>query len=165
MKAAVGKYRWRIVGLLFFATSLNYIDRQVLGILKPFIAEDLGWNEIDYGHIVSAFAIAYAIGLLLTGVFLDKYGTRVGYTVAVVIWSIACSFHALSRSVAGFGLARFFLGIGESANFPAAVKSVSEWFPKKERALATGWFNSGSNVGAFITPVIVSFVTVYFGWR
>ncbi len=165
MKPGIGNYRWRIAGLLFFATTLNYLDRQVLGILKPFIATELGWSEMDYGYIVSAFYVAYGIGLLLTGVFLDRYGSKAGYAVAVAIWSLACSFHALARSVAGFGFARFFLGMGESANFPAAVKSVSEWFPKQERALAIGWFNSGSNVGAFLAPIIVSYITVQYGWR
>ena len=165
MKQKSGNYRWRILGLLFFATTLNYIDRQVLGILKPFIASDLGWTEISYGNIVSAFQIAYALGLLLAGTFLDKYGTKPVYGIAVTIWSIACAFHSAARSVLGFAIARIFLGLGESANFPAAVKSVSEWFPKKERATANGIFNSGSNVGAFVTPLIISFVTLKFGWR
>ncbi len=165
MIKSIGNYRWRIVGLLFFATTLNYIDRQVLGILKPFIAEDLGWSEISYGNIVSAFQVAYALGLLFAGTFLDKYGTKLGYGIAVIIWSIACVSHAFVSSVFGFGVARIFLGFGESANFPAAIKSVTEWFPKKERATATGIFNSGSNVGAFITPVIIFLVTFKFGWR
>lgn len=165
MKQTIGNYRWRVVSLLFFATTLNYVDRSVLGLLKPVIATDLGWTEIQYGYIVSAFSVAYGLGLLLTGVLLDRYGTKAGYVVAVSVWSIACSFHAFARSVFGFGLARFMLGVGESVNFPAAVKSVSEWFPKKERALANGWFNSGSNVGAFLAPVIVSFITVQYGWR
>ena len=147
-------YRWRIVALLFFATTINYIDRQVIGILKPFIAEDLGWSEADYGYIVTAFQIAYAIGLVTTGRFLDRFGTRIGYLWAIIVWSIAGMAHAAARGVASFAAARFILGIGESANFPAAVKSVAEWFPKKERAFATGLFNSGSTVGAIIAPVI-----------
>lgn len=160
-----GNYRWRVVGLLFFATTINYIDRQVIGILKPFIAEDLGWSEADYGYIVTAFQIAYAIGLLTTGRLLDKYGTRIGYLWAIILWSIAGMAHAAARGVVSFGAARFALGIGESANFPAAVKSVAEWFPKKDRAFATGLFNSGSTVGAIAAPVIVSAITVTLGWQ
>jgi len=160
-----GNYRWRILLLLFFATTINYIDRQVIGILKPFIASDLNWSEADYGYIVSAFQIAYAIGLLLTGRFLDKLGTRIGYLWAVVVWSFAGMAHALAKGVFSFAAARFTLGLGEAANFPAAVKSVAEWFPKKERALATGLFNSGSTVGAIIAPVIVSGITLAFGWQ
>jgi ACS family hexuronate transporter-like MFS transporter len=144
-----GNYRWRILLLLFFATTINYIDRQVIGILKPFIASDLGWSEADYGYIVSAFQIAYAIGLLLTGRFLDKLGTRIGYLLTVVIWSFASMAHALTKGVFSFEAARFTLGLGEAANFPAAVKSVAEWFPKKERELATSLFNSGSTVGPY----------------
>lgn len=158
-------YRWRVVALLFFATTINYIDRQVIGVLKPYISSDLGWSEIDYGYIVMTFQIAYGIGLLITGKFLDKFGTRPGYAVAVFLWSIAGMAHSAARNVLTFSLARFFLGIGESANFPAAVKTVAEWFPKKERALATGWFNIGSSVGAFLTPVIVSGIFVTLGWR
>ena len=160
-----GNYRWRIVALLFFATTINYIDRQVIGILKPFIAEDLGWSEADYGYIVTSFQIAYAIGLISTGRFLDKFGTRIGYLWAIIVWSISGMAHAAARSVVSFASARFALGLGESANFPAAVKSVSEWFPKKERAYATGLFNSGSTVGAIIAPVIVSGISITFGWQ
>ena len=161
----MSNYRWKVVGLLFFATTINYIDRQVIGILKPFIAEDLGWGEADYGYIVTAFQIAYAIGLLTTGRLLDKYGTRIGYLWAIILWSIAGMAHAAARGVVSFAAARFALGIGESANFPAAVKSVAEWFPKKDRAFATGLFNSGSTVGAIIAPVIVSVITVALGWQ
>jgi ACS family hexuronate transporter-like MFS transporter len=160
-----GNYRWRILALLFFATTINYIDRQVIGILKPFIADDLGWSEADYGYIVTAFQIAYAIGLITTGRILDKLGTRIGYLWAIVIWSIAGMAHAAARGVTSFAAARFALGMGESANFPAAVKSVAEWFPKKERAFAAGLFNSGSTVGAIIAPVIVSGITLAMGWQ
>lgn len=160
-----GRYRWYVVALLFFATTINYIDRQVVGILKPFIAKDLGWSEADYGFIITAFQVAYAIGLLATGRFLDKFGTRIGYLWAVVVWSIAGMAHAAASGVASFMTARFFLGLGESANFPAAVKSVSEWFPAKERAFAIGLFNSGSTVGAILAPIIVSGITVAFHWR
>jgi MFS transporter, ACS family, hexuronate transporter len=161
----IGNCRWRIVALLFFATTINYIDRQVIGILKPFISSDLGWTENDYGHIVTAFQIAYAVGLLMTGRFLDKLGTRLGYLWAVIVWSVAAIAHAVARGVGSFAFARAVLGVGESANFPAAVKSVAEWFPKKERAFATGLFNSGSTVGAIIAPIIVSGITVSLGWR
>jgi ACS family hexuronate transporter-like MFS transporter len=160
-----GKIRWQILTLLFFATTINYIDRQVIGILKPFIADDLGWSESDYGYIVTAFQIAYAIGLITTGRFLDKYGTRIGYLWAIIVWSIAGMAHAAARSVTSFAIFRFALGIGESANFPAAVKSVAEWFPKKERAFAAGLFNAGSTVGAILTPIIVSAITISFGWQ
>lgn len=165
LTSATGNYRWRILSLLFFATTINYIDRQVIGILKPFIASDLGWSEVDYGYIVTAFQIAYAIGLITTGRILDKYGTRIGYLWAIIIWSIAGMAHAVARGVVSFAVARFALGIGESANFPAAVKSVAEWFPKKERAFAAGLFNSGSTVGAITAPVIVSGITLAMGWQ
>jgi ACS family hexuronate transporter-like MFS transporter len=165
MKNLSSNYRWRILTLLFFATTINYIDRQVIGILKPFIADDLGWNEADYGYIVTAFQIAYAIGLLTTGRLLDKFGVRIGYLWAIIVWSIAGMAHAAARSVAGFAAARFVLGIGESANFPAAIKSVAEWFPKKDRAFATGLFNSGATVGAVTAPIIVSAITLAMGWQ
>ena len=158
-------YRWRILALLFFATTINYIDRQVIGLLKPFISSELGWNEIDYGHIVTAFQVAYAIGLITTGRFLDKFGTRIGYMWAIIIWSIAGIAHSAARGVVGFAAARFTLGLGESANFPAAVKSVAEWFPGKERAFATGLFNSGSTIGAIIAPIIVTAISLSLGWK
>jgi MFS transporter, ACS family, hexuronate transporter len=161
----VQNYRWRILSLLFFATTINYIDRQVIGLLKPYISGELGWSEADYGYIVTAFQVAYAIGLITTGRFLDKFGTRIGYIWAIIIWSIAGMAHAAARGVVGFAIARFTLGLGESANFPAAVKSVAEWFPKKERAFATGLFNSGSTIGAIIAPVIVTAISLSLGWR
>lgn len=160
----IGNYRWWIITLLFFATTINYIDRQIIGILKPYIEGELGWSEVDYGYIVFTFQIAYAIGLLVTGRFIDNIGTRNGYAWAISIWSAATMFHAAARSVTGFAIARFVLGIGEAANFPAAVKTVSEWFPKKERAFATGLFNAGSNFGAILAPVIVSALYVVLGW-
>jgi len=165
MQEGVGNYRWRIVALLFFATTINYIDRQVIGLLKPYIEKDMGWNEISYGHIVTAFQVAYAIGLLLSGKFIDKLGTRKGFSIAITIWSLGGILHAAAQSVFGFGAARFILGIGESANFPASVKTVAEWFPRKERALATGIFNSGSTIGAIVAPIIVTYITLNFGWR
>ncbi len=152
------------MSLIFFATTINYIDRQVIGILKPFISESLGWNEADYGFIVTAFQVAYAIGLVTTGRFLDKFGTRIGYLWAIIVWSVAGMAHAAARSVTSFAIFRFLLGLGESANFPAAVKGVAEWFPRKERAFAAGLFNSGSTVGAILAPVIVSGITVALGW-
>jgi MFS transporter, ACS family, hexuronate transporter len=158
-------YRWRIVALLFFGTTINYIDRQVIGILKPYISGDLGWSEIDYGYIVMTFQIAYGIGLIATGRLLDKFGTRLGYTIAISLWSLAGIAHSAARSVLSFSIARFFLGLGESANFPAAIKTVAEWFPKRERALATGIFDSGSSIGALLTPIMVSAIFVTFGWQ
>ncbi|HMK31180.1 MAG TPA: MFS transporter [Terriglobales bacterium] len=163
--AAFGRYRWRICALLFFATTINYVDRQVLGILAPELQRSIGWNEAQYGHIVTAFQAAYALGLLLAGSFIDRVGTRLGYALAVAVWSLSAMGHALARSVLGFGFARFMLGLGESGNFPAAIKTVAEWFPRKERALATGIFNAGSNVGAIIAPLVVPPITVRFGWR
>jgi ACS family hexuronate transporter-like MFS transporter len=161
----VGRFRWTICALLFFATTINYIDRQVLGILKPVLSQDLGWNEIEYGNIVMAFQLAYAIALLAAGGLLDRLGTKLGYTLSIVVWSLAAMGHALAHSASGFGVARFALGLGEAGNFPAATKTVAEWFPKKERALAFGVFNAGSNVGAIVTPLVVPFITLHYGWR
>ena len=162
---AVGNYRWRICALLFFATTINYMDRQVLGVLAPDLQRLIGWNEIEYGYIVTAFQAAYAIGLLVAGGFIDRVGTRIGYAVAIAVWSLAAMSHSLVHSVAGFGLARFFLGLGEAGNFPAAIKTVAEWFPRKERAFATGIFNSGSNIGAIVAPIMVPWIAVRFGWQ
>jgi MFS transporter, ACS family, aldohexuronate transporter len=162
---AGGKYRWSICALLFFATTINYMDRQVIGLLAPELQKMFAWNEIQYADIVQAFYVAYAIGLLLVGRFIDRVGTRIGYAVAIAIWSLSAMGTSLARSIFGFGAARFMLGLGESGNFPAAIKTVTEWFPKKERALATGLFNSGSNVGAVIAPLAVPWVAVHLGWR
>jgi MFS transporter, ACS family, hexuronate transporter len=162
---AGGKYRWSICALLFFATTINYMDRQVIGLLAPELQRMFGWNEIQYADIVQAFYVAYAIGLLVVGRFIDRVGTRIGYAVAIAIWSLSAMGTSLARSIFGFGAARFMLGLGESGNFPAAIKTVTEWFPKKERALATGLFNSGSNVGAVIAPLAVPWVAVHLGWR
>ncbi|MCW0481819.1 MFS transporter [Gaoshiqia sediminis] len=161
----IGNYRWRIVVLLFFATTINYIDRQVLGILAPQLQQQFGWSESDYGFIIMAFQIAYAVGLISMGTLLDKIGTRLGFIIAISLWSLAGMAHAAARSVFSFSLARFALGIGESANFPAAVKTVAEWFPKKERALATGIFNSGPNVGAILTPLLIPVIALELGWE
>src|SRR5271166_2139403 len=163
--AAIGYYRWRICALLFFATTINYVDRQVLGILAPELEKSIGWNEAQYGYIVTAFQAAYAVSLLVAGSLMDRLGTRIGYSIAVALWSTASMAHALARSAFGFGVARFALGVGEAGNFPAAIKTVTEWFPKKERALAIGIFNSGSNIGALVAPLAVPWIALNFGWR
>ena len=161
----VGNFRWTIVALIFLATTINYIDRQVIGILAPTLQKEIGWNEIEYGYIVTAFTGAYALGLLIMGRVIDTIGTKIGYAFALTGWSLAAIGHALARSAMGFGIARFFLGIFEAANFPAAIKTVAEWFPKKERALATGLFNAGSNVGAVVAPLVVPWLTLTWGWQ
>ncbi|GAB3516141.1 MFS transporter [Pseudoxanthomonas daejeonensis] len=160
-----GRYRWRVCAMLLAATTINYIDRQVLGVLAPFLQQDIGWNEIQYGYIVTAFQAAYAIGLLCAGAIIDRLGTRIGYAIAIAVWSVAAMSHALAATVGGFILARFFLGLGEAGNFPAAIKTVAEWFPRRERALATGIFNSGSNIGAIVAPLMVPVVAVAWGWQ
>lgn len=160
-----GNFRWVICALLFFATTINYVDRQVLGLLKGTLQGEMGWNEIDYSNVAFAFTTAYAIGLLIVGRLMDWLGTRKGFSLAIVFWSIAAMGHALVSSVMGFSAARFALGLGEAGNFPASIKTVAEWFPKKERALATGIFNSGSNIGAIVTPLVVPWITVVYGWR
>jgi MFS transporter, ACS family, aldohexuronate transporter len=165
LSARVGHYRWVICGLLFFATTINYVDRQVLGILSKDLQVALGWNELQYGNIVAAFNAAYALGLLAAGRLMDRFGTKIGYSLALIIWSLAAMGHALARGAFGFGMARAALGLGESGNFPAAIKTVAEWFPKKERALATGIFNSGSNVGAVVAPLAVPYIATHFGWQ
>jgi len=163
--AKVGRYRWRVCAMLLLATSINYIDRQVLGVLAPFLQERIGWNEIEYSYIVTAFQAAYAIGLLGAGAIIDKFGTRIGYALAIGVWSVAAASHSLATGVISFAAARFALGLGESGNFPAAVKAVAEWFPQRERALAAGIFNSGSNVGAIVAPMLVPVVAARWGWQ
>ncbi len=186
-----GWQRWGVCALLFLAATINYIDRQVIGILKPTLVKEFGWSdERIYGSIVFSFQLAYALGLLLSGRAMDRLGTRLGFALAVSLWSLAAIFHAaadwfpwlrlptpyldattgvtlvmLSGAAAGFALARFALGLGEAGNFPAAIKTVAEWFPRKERALATGIFNSGTNVGALLTPLIVPWITLRWGWQ
>jgi ACS family hexuronate transporter-like MFS transporter len=162
---AIGHYRWTICALLFFGTTMNYVDRQVLGLLAPELQTRIGWTEVQYGYIVTAFQAAYALGLLLMGRLIDLIGTRVGYALSIGIWSLSAAAHALARTPLGFGAARFALGLGEAGNFPAAIKTVAEWFPKKERALATGIFNSGTNVGATIGPLLVLWIARRYGWQ
>jgi ACS family hexuronate transporter-like MFS transporter len=162
---AAGHYRWMICALLFFAATVNYIDRQVIGLLKPTLQQELHWSEIDYSDIVFYFQLAYAIGLVAVGRVMDWLGTRKGFSVAVFVWSAAAVVHAFVRSVFGFCAARFALGLGESGSFPASIKTVAEWFPKKERAFATGIFNSGTNVGALVTPLIMPWLTLKYGWQ
>lgn len=189
MGATIGRYRWMICALLFFAATINYIDRQVIGILKSTLQGEFGWTERDYAAIVFTFQLAYAIGLLGTGPIMDRIGVRKGYAIAVVLWSLAAVAHAfahfytgvfptvfldattglsfvmLTSTAAGFAIARFLLGLGEGGNFPAAIKATAEWFPKKERAFATGIFNSGTNIGALVTPLVVPWITLHWGWE
>jgi ACS family hexuronate transporter-like MFS transporter len=161
----LGRVRWTVCAMLFVATSINYMDRQVIAILKPTLEHSVGMTEVSYGYIVDAFQIAYAIGLLAAGRLIDKLGTRIGYMLVMAVWSFSAMGHALASTVLEFGFARFFLGLGESGNFPAAIKTVAEWFPQNERSLATGIFNSGANVGAILAPAIVPWVTLRYGWH
>jgi len=179
-----GYFRWTICGLLFAASTINYVDRQVIGLLKPTLQQQFGWSEIDYADIIFTFQLAYAIGFVFAGRVIDRIGTRLGFAVALAIWSAAAIAHAFaatfgptvasvlglvgltySGSVAGFIAVRFALGIGESGNFPAAIKTVAEWFPKRERALSTGIFNAGTNVGVLVSALLVPWLTHSFGWR
>jgi ACS family hexuronate transporter-like MFS transporter len=164
-KGKIKNYRWIIVALLFIGTVINYLDRQIIGLLKPTLELEFNWTETDFGKIMSAFSFAYAIGLLLSGRFIDKVGTKVGYSVSVIVWSLAGMLHAVARSVMGFGIARLSLGLGEAGNFPAAMKAVAEWFPKKERALATGIFNSGTAIGVVVALILVPVIMQSFGWH
>src|ERR1035437_5311586 len=163
--ARIGNVRWTICAMLFVATSINYMDRQVVSILKPTLEHSIGMTEVGYSYIVDAFTIAYAVGLVAAGRFVDKVGTRIGYMVIMAVWSISAMGHALASTVLEFGIARFSLGLGESGNFPAALKTTAEWFPQNERSLATGIFNSGANLGAILAPVIVPWVTLRYGWH
>lgn len=167
--ATIGKYRWTICGLVFFATTVNYLDRNVISYLRPFLAEAFHWSPeqevIDYANIEIAFKIAYALGMLMAGGFIDKLGTKLGYAIATGLWSLAAIGHAFATGTGGFIIARIFLGVTEAGNFPAAIKATAEWFPQKERALATGIFNSGSNIGAIIVPLSVPFIAENYGWQ
>ena len=161
----VGRYRWVIVAMLFAATAINYIDRQMIGVLKPTLQAEMGWTEGDFANIVFWFQLAYAVGYIGFGRIVDVVGARLGYTVAIIIWTISHMAHGLATSVTTFAMARFGLGVGEAGNFPAGIKAVTEWFPQKERAYAIGLFNAGANVGAIITPLLVPAIVLAFDWR
>ena len=165
----MSKYRWTICSLIFFATTINYLDRAVISLLKPYLAAAFNWNKVqeaaNYSNIEIAFKVAYAVGMLFAGRLVDKLGTKIGYAIATGLWSIAAVLHALATGTFGFSIARVFLGVTEAGNFPAAIKATAEWFPKKERALATGIFNSGSNIGAIIAPLTVPLIAEKFGWQ
>ena len=165
VSSSAGRYRWVVVALLFAATTINYIDRQMIGVLKPTLSAEFGWSESDFAQIVFWFQLAYALGYISFGKVVDTLGTRLGYSIAITIWTISHAAHGLASGVVSFALARFGLGIGESGSFPAAVRSVTEWFPQKERAFAIGLLNAGANVGAIITPLLVPMLTLMFGWR
>ena len=165
MQKTIGRYRWTICSLIFFATTINYLDRQVISLLKSVFTEELHWDDADYSNVEIAFKFFYAFGMLGAGRIIDKLGTKIGYALATGLWSIAAVCHALVSSVFGFAVVRSFLGLTESGNFPAAIKATAEWFPKKERALATGIFNSGTNLGAIIAPLTVPFIAVAWGWK
>ncbi len=167
----IGNYRWRICALVFFATTINYLDRQVISLLKPFLesaglfGDDPAHYESIYANLVIAFQLAYASGMLLVGGIIDKFGTKIGYALSLFGWSLAAIGHAFAKTPFGFGVARAALGVPEAGNFPAAIKTTAEWFPKKERALATGIFNSGTNVGAIVAPLVVPWIAVNWGWQ
>jgi ACS family hexuronate transporter-like MFS transporter len=183
--AAIGKYRWTICALLFFATTVNYLDRQVLSLLKPALEKEFDWTNTDYANIASVFQFVYAISMLFAGRIVDKLGTKWGYAWAIIIWSLAAIIHAFAVpvgtsiisilgwmgiaavpvSIAGFMFSRALLGFGEAGNFPAAIKATAEYFPKKERAFATGIFNSGTNVGAILAPLSVPWIASHWGWE
>ncbi|MBL0770111.1 MFS transporter [Sphingopyxis sp. DHUNG17] len=157
--------RWRICALLFVATTINYLDRQLLGILKPVLDREIGWSEADYGYVVFSFQLAYAIGLTGAGWLLDRIGSRLGYALATASWSLAIAFHGLAGGVWSFAATRFGLGLSEAGNYPAAIKTVAEHFPQHERSLATGLFNAGSNVGAMLAPLLVPLILAWFDWH
>ncbi|HWY93875.1 MAG TPA: MFS transporter [Steroidobacteraceae bacterium] len=164
-KGLIGRYRWLICGLLFAATAINYVDRQIIGVLKPTLQLEFGWSEGAFADVIFWFQAAYALGYIGFGKLVDKLGARVGYAACMVLWTVAHIAHACVASIAGFAAVRFALGLGESGNFPAGLKAIAEWFPQRERAFATGIFNAGSNVGAILTPLIVPGITLAFGWR
>lgn len=163
--ATIGRYRWLVCALLFLATTVNYIDRQILALLKPMLDVELGWTNAEFGQVNAAFQAAYGIGLLLFGAIIDRVGTKIGYAVSIIAWSLAALGHAAVGSVGGFMIARVALGLGEGGNFPSAIKAVALWFPKRERAFATALFNSGTNVGAIIAPALVPLIALAWGWR
>lgn len=162
-----GHRRWLIIALLFFATTVNYIDRTMLGLLAPSLGKELNWSEDDYGNIVTAFQAAYAIGFLIMGWLIDRFGPKVGYAIAIFVWTIGHVAHGFASSVASFMAARVVLGVGEAGHFPSVVRASSEWFPQKERALAIGWVNSGTTIGVILTaPTLALFMNwLGLGWR
>ncbi|WP_345954147.1 MFS transporter [Mucilaginibacter sp. PAMB04168] len=165
----MSNYRWTICALLFFATTINYLDRQVLSLLKPLLSKEFGWTDSDYGTIVGVFSLAYAFSMLFAGRVVDYLGTKAGYAWSIILWSIGAILHAIAHlvpsSILGFSLGRTVLAVGESGNFPAAIKTTAEYFPKKDRALATGVFNSGANVGAILAPIVVPWIAEKWGWQ
>src|ERR1700761_1765749 len=163
--SSIGRYRWTICALLFFATTINYIDRQVIGMLKPTLTAAFHWDNTTFGTINGIFQFFYAFGLLAFGWIVDRVGSKLGYVISIIIWSVFAMAHALTGNTFGFTIARSGLGLGESGNFPAAIKSVAEWFPKRERALATGIFNSGANIGAVVAPIAVPLILAAYGWQ
>jgi len=165
MQQTIGKYRWTICALLFFATTINYLDRQVISLVKDDLDKEFGWTKTDYGNITAVFQLAYAIAMLGAGRLIDKLGTKIGYALALILWSLSAIGHAFVSSTGGFFIARAALGITEAGNFPAAIKTTAEWFPKKERAFATGIFNSGTNIGAIIAPLSVPYIAAQWGWK
>src|SRR6476646_11954530 len=161
----IPKFRWTICALLFFATTINYVHRQIFSILAPDLEREIHWTEIEYGYIITALQGAYAIGLILLGRWMDRFGTRLGFSLVIAFWSLAAMAHGLAASTLGFGVVRFALGLAEAGNFPAAIKTVAEWFPKQERALATGIFNAGANIGAIAAPILVPWIALTYGWQ
>lgn len=165
MQQTIGRYRWTICGLIFFATTINYIDRNVISFMKSTFTKDMGWSDGDYANVEIVFKLFYALGMLFAGRLIDKLGTKIGYGLFTLLWSIAGVCTAFANSVLSFGIVRGFLGITESGNFPGAIKTVAEWFPKKERALATGIFNSGANIGAIVTPLTIPYIIENWAWQ
>ena len=163
--ARVGRYRWVVCALLFAATAINYVDRQMIGVLKPTLKGEFGWTESDFATIIFWFQLAYAVGYIGFGRIVDLVGARMGYTIAIVIWTVSHMAHGLATSITTFAMARFGLGVGEAGNFPAGIKAVTEWFPQRERAYAIGLFNAGANIGAIVTPLLVPFLVLTFNWR
>jgi ACS family hexuronate transporter-like MFS transporter len=161
----IGKYRWVICALLFFATTINYIDRQILAVIKEILDKEIGWTNAQFGMVNSAFQVAYALGLLGFGWFVDRFGTKLGYTISIVAWSLSAAAHAFAGSFGGFLVVRAALGLGEGGNFPCAIKAVALWFPKRERAFATSLFNAGTNAGALLAPAVIPWVAFTWGWQ
>ncbi len=165
IKPKIGNYRWLVAALLLAATTINYLDRQIIGLLKPTLEKQYHWTETDFSHIVMAFQAAYAIGLISFGWVIDKVGTKIGYSMSAAFWGVMAMLHAIVRSVFGFSLVRVGLGLGEAGNYPAAMKAVAEWFPKKERALATGIFNAGTSLGVVLALVVGPLILTHYGWQ